>query len=98
MNQDSPRNGDGLADNSAPRHRVEQQDKPRGGRRGRGLRATVRQIQTKATERQAAWLQTEQPNLTEHLTRELDGLYGDRRDLQAGTLTAPYRGRTWGPR
>jgi hypothetical protein len=58
---------------------------------------TIRQINARARERQAAWAETGKPNVTEHLTRELDGLYGEYRDEQAGTLTDPYYGRTWGP-
>lgn len=55
---------------------------------------TIRRINARARERQAAWAETGQPNLTEHLTRELDGLYDAYRDERAGTLTDPYRGNT----
>jgi hypothetical protein len=43
----------------------------------------VRQIQGKATERRAAWIDTGKSNLTERLTGELDALYGDLRDERA---------------
>lgn len=67
------------------------------GRRGRGSR-TADAIQGKARQRQKAWLETDQPYTTFKLTRELDVLYDEHRDEQAGTLTDPYRGRTWGVR
>ncbi len=73
-----------------------QKDTP--SRQRRSAARTVAQIQDKATERQAAWLETEQPITTYRLTRELDALYDEHRDEHAGTLKAPYRGRTWGPR
>lgn len=56
--------------------------------------ATAARIQTTARERQHAWAETGQPNRTYQLTRELDGLYDEHRDDQAGTLTDPYFGRT----
>lgn len=59
-------------------------------RRRSGSRGTVRAIQRAARERQAAWSETERPNETFRLTRELDGLYGEHRDEQAGSLTDPY--------
>lgn len=80
--------------------RVEAQEEHKSRRRGgkRGRRAITREIQRTAHERQAAWLETEQPTTTYRLTRELDGLYDEHRDEQAGTLTDPYYGRTWGTR
>lgn len=65
----------------------------RGGRRGR--KSVTREIQRTAHQRHEAWLASGQPNLTYQLTRELDGLYGEHRDEQAGTLNDPYFGRTW---
>lgn len=67
--------------------------KPRNRKRTRNA-STLRRINATARERQAAWLATGQPTTTYQLTRELDGLYGEHRDDQAGTLTDPYRGRT----
>lgn len=66
----------------------------RGGRRGR--KSVTREIQRTAHERHEAWLATGQPNRTYQLTRDLDVLYDEHRDEQAGTLTDPYFGRTWG--
>jgi len=60
--------------------------------------ATTRQIHAKARDRQAAWLETGRPFTTYRLGRELGELYDEHRDEQAGTLTTPYRGRTWRPR
>jgi hypothetical protein len=59
------------------------------GRRSRNRKrstgaTTIRRIDARARERQAAWTETGQPNLTERLTRELDGLYGDYRDERVG--------------
>lgn len=73
---------------------TEGQKKRRGGNRGR--RSVTREIQRTAHERQDAWLETGRPNDTFRLTQELDGLYDEHRDEQAGTLTDPYYGRTWG--
>jgi hypothetical protein len=48
---------------------------------------TVRRIDAKTRERQAAWLETGQRNVTERVTRELndprDGLYAHLRELKA---------------
>lgn len=55
---------------------------------------TARVIHAKARERQAAWLETDQPTTTYRLTRELDELYSEHRDEQAGTLTDPFYGNT----
>jgi hypothetical protein len=66
----------------------------RGGRRGRVTNA----IHATAHERHEAWLEGGRPNDTYRLTRELDGLYDEHRDDQAGTLVDPYYGRTWKPR
>jgi hypothetical protein len=56
------------------------------GRRKRRKRTTVagtvRRIDAKARERQAAWLETGQPNVTERLTRELHDEYDDLRELR----------------
>lgn len=82
---------------TAPRNRVEQKDKRRGGRRGRGRRATLRQIHAKATERQAAWLATGHPNVTERLTGELRGLEDDlqiERSRSGESRGAAYQGTT----
>lgn len=68
--------------------------KKRSGSRGSG---TTRQIQRTARERQEAWLETGRPNDTFRLTHELDVLYDEHRDEQAGTLVDPYFGRTWRP-
>jgi hypothetical protein len=73
-----------------------QKNTPSRQRRRAARRAA--QIQTTASARQAAWLQTGQPNVTERLTRELEHLYDEHRDAQADTLTDPYRGWTWTPR
>lgn len=72
----------------------------RRGRNGSRTKSqdTLRRIQARARERQAAWAETGQPNTTERLTSELDGLYGDYRDENAGTLTDPFYGRTMGMR
>lgn len=80
----------------APRHWVEakQEGRKRGGNRGRGRRGIVRQIHAKSTERQAAWAETDQPNLTHQISVELDGLYGDLRDERKGDPGEPFRGRT----
>jgi len=67
----------------------------KGQKRRSGSRGTVRRIQKAARERQATWLETGQPNRTYRLTRELDKLYGEHRDEQAGTFNDPYRGRVW---
>jgi hypothetical protein len=65
------------------------------GRRKRRKRSTaatnVRRINGKACGRQTAWLETAQPNTMHRLTRELDELYGEHRDEQPGTVTAPFR-------
>lgn len=84
-----PPSGGSDTPSQAP-HRVETEKRQR-GRRGRG---TATRIQRTARERQDAWAETGQPNRTYQLTRELDGLYGEHRDGQAGTLTDPYFGRT----
>lgn len=54
----------------------------------------VERIQRTAHERQDAWLETGRPNDTYRLTCQLDGLYDEHRDEQAGTLTDPYSGTT----
>jgi hypothetical protein len=91
MVQGSPRSGEEIAANSALDTR-EVAGKGKRNRRKRTTAAgTVRRINARARERQAAWLETGQPNLTYRLTRELDGLYGEHRDEQAGTLTDPFR-------
>jgi hypothetical protein len=81
----------------APQRVAAQEEQRSGRRRGgkRGRKAITREIQRTAHERQAAWLETEQPTTTYRLTRELDGLYDEHRDEQAGTLTDPFGGRTW---
>lgn len=55
---------------------------------------TAERIQATARERQAAWLESGRPNETYRLTCELDGLYDEHRDEQAGTLTDPFYGKT----
>jgi hypothetical protein len=70
----------------------------RGRRKRTAVAGTVRRINAKARERQAAWLETGQPNRTHKLTRELGELYGAHRDEQAGTLTDSYSGTVWRPR
>lgn len=64
----------------------------RGGNRGRG--STTARIHRTARDRQTAWAEGGHPNDTYRLTRDLDGLYDEHRDEQAGTLTDPYYGRT----
>jgi hypothetical protein len=64
----------------------------RAGRRGRD--STTAEIQRVARDRQHAWLESSQPNRTYQLTRELDGLYNEHREEQAGTLVDPYYGKT----
>lgn len=54
----------------------------RGGRRGRRAQL-VGQINAKARERQQAWRETGQPDLTEELTRKLDRDFSDLR-LETG--------------
>jgi len=81
---------------SAPPRRVDANEKPkrRGGNRGRGRRATVRQIQGKARERQAEWAKTAQSARVELLTTELDDLYEELRDERKGHEGAPFKGRS----
>ncbi len=82
----------GIPSSTAP-HRVEARKRghsSRGGRRGR----TVNAIHRTAQERQTAWAETDQPNLTFQLTSELDGLYGDLRDERKGDPGQPFRGVT----
>lgn len=62
----------------------------------RGKRGRSRDIQKVSRERQAGWLETGLPDLTDALTRRLDGLYDEHRGEQAGTFTGPYRGKTSG--
>lgn len=88
----SPRFVDKSSSGSRTVETQEGQTKRTRGRRGRG---TVEAIQRTAHERQTAWLETEQPTTTYRLTRELDELYGEHRDEQAGALTDPFLGRTW---
>lgn len=64
----------------------------------------MRQIQAKARERQAAWSEAGQPNVTDNLGGELARLFGDLRAerravyQQAPALEGhPYRGRTSRP-
>ncbi len=87
-----PAHTPGIPAPTAP-HRVEARGKghsKRGGGRGRA----ANEIHRTARDRQAAWAETDQPTTTLRLTRELDELYGEHRDEQAGTLTDPYHGRT----
>lgn len=85
-----------VAKSSAAPQRVAATEGQRKSRRGgnRGRSSTVREIQRTAHERQEAWLEAGQPNRTYQLTRELDGLYDEHRDEQAGTLTDPFYGKT----
>lgn len=62
----------------------------RGGNRGR----VVNRIHNVAVQRQDAWSEGDQPNVTYQLTRELEELFDERRDEQRGTLRDPFRGRT----
>lgn len=55
----------------------------------RSAARTTERIQVTAHDRQEAWRETGQPNRTYQLTRELDGLYGEHRHDQAGTLSDP---------
>ena len=78
----------GIPAPTAP-HRVEARGKGhsrRGGNRGRPVSDD---IQRTARERQAAWAETGQRNLTDQLTGELERLYDQHRREQAGTLTDP---------
>lgn len=85
----------GAASRSAP-VTVAAEGRRRGRKRGgrRGHASVTAEIQTKAHERQAAWLETGQPNTTFRLTRELDELFDEHRDGQAGSLADPYYGGT----
>ena len=105
VHQVSGQHGDNTLDT---RDAVAGKGKRKGRKRTREA-TTVRRIHAKARERQAAWLDggprepmwlDGQPYRREtyELTRELDALYGEHRDDQAGSLTDPYRGRTWRPR
>lgn len=87
--------GDGSRHPSSGSLAVETQEaQKKGRRRGRRGGGTVARIQRTACERQDAWREGDRPNDTFRLTRELDGLYDEHRDEQAGTLTDPYYGRT----
>lgn len=75
---------------------VEAEGRKRGRKRGgrRGHRSVTAEIHRTAHERQDAWAQGGQPNVTYRLTGQLDELYDEHRDEQAGSLTDPYYGRT----
>lgn len=60
----------------------------------RAARHTVEQIQVKAHKRHTAWIDGGQRNVVASLTTDLEDLFDDRRDDQAGTFAAPYGGRT----
>lgn len=87
---------EGVASSRSAPVTVEAEGRRRGRKRGgrRGHRSVTAEIQRTARERQDAWAEGGQPNATYRLTRELDGLYDEHRDGQAGTLTDPFYGRT----
>lgn len=66
----------------------------KGHKRGGRGRGSAGRIQRVASERQEAWLETGRPLTTYRLTLELEGLYGEHRHDQAGSLTDPYHGKT----
>lgn len=87
----------GTAKSSSDSQPVETEKEHKPRRKRSGSRGTTRRIQRTAQARQGAWSEGGKPNVTQKLTGDLDVLYGEHRGEQAGTLTVPFRGRTWRP-
>lgn len=66
----------------------------RGGRRRSRSSSLARRINAQAVERQEAWTETGQPDLTDTLTRKLDRDFAEVRDNEAGNSGEPFAGRT----